>query len=122
MDIKVDSKTHDFVLSGNDLVYVPDGIEDVAQSVRIRLLTLKSEWFLDDTIGWLTFKGMPFGKGANVNAIRARVLKEILDTPGILSASITEVRFDSRRRNLAISYRAQSTNGPVVDVVNVTTP
>jgi hypothetical protein len=119
MDLKLDKQTHDLVIEGGDLVFV-DGAEDVVQSIKIRLLTLAGEWFLDDTIGWITFAGMPFGKVSNLSAVRARILQEITGTPGVLSAEITAFSLIPSTRNLSVTYRARVTDGFVNDSVEVT--
>ena len=116
MDIELDRSTRDLVITGNDLVLVTGSL-DTVQSIRIRLLTLKAEWFLDDTIGWLSFTEV-YGKRTqqSLAGIRATILSEIQNTPGVLanSAVIDELTLDSATRTLRCTWHARVLSGEAI--------
>jgi hypothetical protein len=122
-DLKLDPVTHDLVIEGGDAVLIT-GLEETAQAIRVALLTFAAEWYLDRSIGWMDFKGMPFGK-SNMNAVRARVLREIAAVENVLADPPPEVVSISQNpatRVLSISFRAQHSDGPIVGSVTVPPP
>ena len=110
IDLALDKTTHDLTITGNNLVII-SGAERIAQAVKVRLLTIVAEWFLDSTIGVLDFKsGRMFGKGASLSDIRKKLLAEILATPGIASASILSLGFAGLRQ-LKVTWTAKTVTG-----------
>jgi hypothetical protein len=116
MDIALSRTTHDLALAGNDLTLVT-GAADTVQSIRIRLLTIKAEWFLDDTIGWLSFTEV-YGKRSQqaLAGIRATILSEIQNTPGVLanSAVIDALDLNAATRTLSCTWHARALDGEAI--------
>ena len=50
-DLALDAKTHDIVVTADSDVFFIDNAERVAQQIKIQLLTMLGEWFLDITHG-----------------------------------------------------------------------
>ena len=72
-DLALDAKTHDIVVHDSDVIFI-DNAERVAQQIKIQLLTLLGEWFLDVTHG-VPYLEYILVKNPNFELIR-QILKE----------------------------------------------
>lgn len=111
MDLKL-TTLDDIDFSTDDAVLL-DGIEAIAQHVKIRLRFFFSEWFLDQRIGVPYYKDILI-KNANENIIREILRKVIVETPGI--DSLEEFNFifgdeERRTRKLKINFLAKADTG-----------
>ena len=111
-DLKLDILTNDLDVSGNDLELV-DGVDAIAQNLRIRYRFFLGEWFLD------TREGIPYYEKILVkNPNRADVdsiLREVaLTTPGVADVERFESAFDGASRELTVDFWARSdTDEPI---------
>lgn len=114
-DIKL-TAGHDLSITSGDIDLATEGTE-VAQSVKIRLLFVESEWLLDYTLGvpWIdvifslqyddTYKGL--------------ILRgTILDTDGIRYLKDFEFVVDPNNRGANVSFVAETDYADIVVEVN----
>lgn len=116
MDLKLDTTSNDLAIDGGDLVLV-DGLDAISQHVRLRLLTLRGEWFLDRTAGTPYLQSI-FGKVASLDPVASILRDKILATPGILSFESFSLELDPRTRELSLAFQALTTGG-VLDFTEV---
>lgn len=109
MDLRLSGA--DLTLEKGDLDLV-DGVDAIAQHLRIRLRTFKGEWFLDERIG-VPFFDTILVKNANLAAVQSVLRRAVLTTPGITGIDQLDVDLDAATRVLTVTMRAQSTSGPV---------
>ncbi|WP_240415034.1 DUF2634 domain-containing protein [Paenibacillus periandrae] len=106
-------------LTDGDLVFtngtmqLVDGNEEIAQAVRIELLTFKKEWFLDSRMG-VDYYGVILMKQPNYEAIRAELVQAILREPRIRSVDSLDVDFDRAARNLKVTFKATTRSGQAI--------
>lgn len=107
MDLKF---TNDIVIENGDLQVVT-GPTEIAQGIRDRLMTFKSEWFLDLSYG-PDYRADILVKNPSINVVNAVLKKEILK-----SADGQFTRFDAEfvNRKLTISYDLQTSSGEITE-------
>lgn len=119
-DAKLDPVTHDLVIEGGDIVLI-SGPEEVAQAVKVALLTFAQEWDLDPAVGWMDTKGMPFGKTVSLPAVTARVVEVIRGVEGVQRVPSPTATVQRLGRELVIDYTARLDSGETIrDTVGVT--
>lgn len=101
---KTDATTGALVREDGAFVRV-DGLEAIAQHVRIRLRLFREEVKLD------RFKGMRWlggilEKGTPLAEIEGEFRSTILETPGIVSVDSLTLDFDAPTRLLTLDFRA----------------
>lgn len=117
VDIKLDTTTHDLIddagnlLGTNDLTLVSDEAE-YYQNLKIRLLTIFGEWFLDTTEGVKYFEEI-WVKNPNLNNIAALLKATILETENTVSIVDFTITLHPTTRILEITFTVQSTYGTV---------
>ena len=111
-------------------VFAPltSGLAGVAQSVRVRLLLFKGEWFanLDAGIPYLPRDGVTeseaiLGQRFSDTKIRAAFRTAILSAPSVTSLPRLDVTFDAATRTLRVSWRAITTFGDTTDSLELAT-
>lgn len=108
-DIAIDPVTGDLDLTGGDLNIV-DGVDAIAQHVRIRLRTFLGEWFLDQRIG-VPYYQQILVKNPATNTVR-RILQEVVaTTPGIVSVDDFSTDYDGPTRVLSVRFTATADGG-----------
>jgi hypothetical protein len=113
-DLELDPITHDLVITDGALSMVAD----VAQAIKIRLLLIKGEWFLDTDAGVPYFESI-WIKGPNIEQIKAIFRKTIVDTPGVSELREFDVTYDNAQRSLTVTFTADSDEGEIDQVVAV---
>ena len=111
MDIALDPTTNDIALQSNGLYFV-DGVDAIAQQLRITFQGFLGEWFLDTTLF------MPWFQDVLIKAPSFAVVQEIfknaiLETQGILSLNDFQLNLDLGARTATLSFSALSANGPI---------
>ena len=118
-DIKLDA-AGDLDITGGDINFVDD-VSAIIQLVSNRLQMWQGEWFAD------TRQGMPYPTQifvrnplANLGILRQIYTNAIAGTPGILRVISCDVTFDSSKRALTVSWKAQAqTSGAIVQNDNL---
>lgn len=114
-DIVLDDDTHDLLFVNGDLLMDVD----VGQAVKIALLFIKGEWFLNINLGVPYFDQF-FIKAPRINLLRSILRKTIEDTPGINSVLALDLSYDPQARTLSVSFRADTDNGEIAVSTQVT--
>lgn len=111
-DLKLNAE-HDIYLENGDLVLVTEG-EEVAQSCKIRLLTVEAEWILDFLIGepW-------FDRILRINSSLAEkegyIKNAIRGTEGVREIINFELGFDFENHAMSIEHETDTIYGPIID-------
>jgi hypothetical protein len=118
MDLKLDRDSHEPVIVGNDIVWF-SGPAEIAQAIKIHLLTIKGELFLDDPEdGHIDIDALANPTDEKLLYMRGRARDEILSVAGVASAQITEFILDPSTDNLTIGFTALTIDGdPIEDRV-----
>lgn len=111
-DILLDD-SGDLLFQNSDFALIEDEME-LKQSISINLATNKGEWFLDLEAG-LSFKSIT-GKPTD-EQIRAAVIEALAQEPRVKLIQGVQVEQDRKSRTVAISFKAQTTEGVVEDEV-----
>lgn len=112
MDLKLTS-THDLDTSGSRLRLV-DGVEHLAQKIKVRLLFYKGEFYGDRRIGTPWFQQL-LEKGVSQVLLRSTLQKVVLRTPGIAQVPSMSVAYDGPTRQATVSFTAITTSGQTIN-------
>lgn len=113
------NECNDIFLSGNRISVNSDS-EQVAQSVRSRLLFYQGEWFLDLTAGVPYFQQI-FQKPAQIATAESALKSEILKTEGLNSLTSFSSSFDRQTRQLSVSFTANTIYGEINQSLSIST-
>lgn len=110
-DLALDAKTHDIVVHDSDVIFI-DNAERVAQQIKIHLLTLLGEWFLDVTHG-VPYLEYILVKNPNFELIRQILKEHILNVDDVSAVNSIVLDYDARQRRLSVEYEASTEYGLV---------
>nr|DAY67413.1 MAG TPA: Baseplate wedge protein [Caudoviricetes sp.] len=111
-DLALDAKTHDIVVTADSDVFFIDNAERVAQQIKIQLLTMLGEWFLDITHG-VPYLEYILVKNPNFELIRQILKEQIQNVDDVEAVNSLELDYDSHQRRLSVTYAAETTYGLV---------
>lgn len=124
MDIKLDLNL--VSLSNGDAIWINgpltrEGItgpftENVAQRLRIRMLTFEGEWFLDTTYG-VPYWQRILGQKPTKSAIDQILQQEVLSENGV--KEIVSFTSSFVNRKYSASFQVRVVNGEVTDTINI---
>lgn len=109
-NFRLDRETHDIII--NTRSEKVTGVEQIAQLVKNRLLTILTEWPINDEIG-LPWKDGLLDKGVPLEYIDLAVRNTILETEGV--QSVDHLSFSRKGRTLNIVFYATTTTGEQID-------
>lgn len=90
--------------------------ENVAQRLRIRLLTFEEEWFLDTTYG-VPYWQRILGKKPTKSAVDQILQQEVLSENGV--KEIVSFTSSFVNRKYSASFQVRVVNGEVTDTINI---
>jgi hypothetical protein len=102
---------HDLYFENFDWVFVEE-VDRVRQNLRIRLLFLYSEWFLDTSFG-VKYFDLVFVKNPDLTQVDNVIMATIADTPDVLEILEYRSEFDKGNRGLDIRFKVNTTYGLV---------
>lgn len=108
-DLKLNTTSHDIEIENYDMSFV-EGIDFIMQNIKIKLLTLHGEWFLDTNAGVKYFEEIMV-KNPSVPSIDTIIQSEILDSYGVNKILEYTSDFISRTRKLNISFKIDTIEG-----------
>ena len=111
MDLSLDD-TGDLLINDTGDLVLLEGVDATAQHLLISLRFFQGEWFLDLRIGFPYFEEV-LVKAPDLNVVQSLFRDAILETEKVISVSELELDYDGTTRTLAVSFRAQTTEGPV---------
>lgn len=112
-NLKLDS-SHDIII-GRGAARVA-GVEQVAQLVKCRLLTVLGEWELDENIGVPWFEAI-FTKTVRPADIEAALANVVRTTNGVRQLISLNVNPNFRTRELSVDFVAASVFGDIEESV-----
>jgi hypothetical protein len=101
----------DLTTETGDIAFV-DGADAIAQHCTIRLRTFLGEYWLNENIG-LDYFGKILLKNPNFVVVQSLFRRTILGTPGVLALLQFEMSLDKVERLLSVTFRANTTEGPL---------
>lgn len=116
-DLLLDPLTHDLDLVDGDMVLGAD----VAQAVKIRLLFIRGEWFLNNLQGIPYFEQV-FIKAPNLSHIASIFRQTIVDTPGVNELLQFNLDFDGNTRVFTLIWAADTDEGEIDEVTTFSAP
>lgn len=109
-DLKLDING-DLDLSTGDLVILT-GIEATAQRLRRKLRFFLGEWFLDTRLGVPYFESI-LVKNPQTNIILSIYRQIIFDDEAVTTLNDLNLEYDAANRTLSVTFRAETTEGPL---------
>lgn len=110
-DLLLDLVEHDLVITNYDLTLV-SGADQVRQAVKMRLLTIFSEWFLDTRVG-IHYFDVVCTKNPDPSLIDSIMKATIIETPGIKELLSYTSELDKVHRSLTITFEANTIYGSI---------
>lgn len=108
LDLALNAKTHDLIVNG-DVIFI-DNAERVAQQIKIQLLTLLGEWFLDITHG-VPYLEYVLIKNPNFTLVREIFREQILKVSGVSNLASIDLDFNPKTRRMTLMYEAETEYG-----------
>lgn len=109
IDLKLNTLTHDLAVEKGDLAIVNRG-DEIAQNLKIRLLFIAGEWFLDTTVGVPYFESI-WIKNPNPDLVDDIFKSTILETDEVTELLEYDSNFDTQQRQYSVSFKVQTTFG-----------
>jgi hypothetical protein len=111
IDEALDTTTHDTAYDGVNQSVVSDR-DQVKQNIKIRLLMIQGEWFLNSQIGLPYFEKI-LVKNPDFSAIDVMIKATIVDTPEVTGITAYSSMFNKTARRLSVSFQASTIYGNV---------
>lgn len=102
-------KEHDIALNNGDFV-LTGGAKQIAQQVKITLLTFKGEWFLNQDFG-VPYLDSILVKNPNRAEIEAVLRAAVKDVPGVSAVPSMKLFINHPARKLKVEIQAQTKEG-----------
>jgi GTPase SAR1 family protein len=109
IDLAIDKTTHDLYIESDDLQLV-NNIDQVEQSLKIRLLFFRDEWFLDTTSG-IPYYTDVLVKNPNIPNIDSIIKATIADTPEVEELLEFRSEFNRSARTYTVIFKVRTTYG-----------
>lgn len=108
-DLRLDSTSHDLVVLDYDLS-IAEGLDQVTQNIKIRLLFVYNEWFLDAN------KGVPFYerigiKDPDIAVVDSIIKSTIVETPGVTQLISYESTYSAQDRSFGATFKCETEYG-----------
>lgn len=103
--------THDVAYDGVNQSVVSDR-DQVKQNIKIRLLLIQGEWFLNSQLGLPLFSKI-LVKNPDLSAIDIMIKSTILETPEVIGITAYASMLNRTARKLSISFQASTIYGDV---------
>ena len=109
---------HDLLIENFDLQLTELDLEEIRQSLQVRLKYFFSEWFLDNTEGVKYYEHI-FVKNPDIDVVGAVLKTRILTTRGVKELLQYSQDYDNALRSISISFKVDTDLGELTDVVIV---
>jgi hypothetical protein len=113
MDLKIDPETGDLDISDNALHNTEEGLDSIAQRLRIRLRLFFREWVLDRSAGTKWFE-LVLVKNVDKYIADQEVRRVVLETPQIREIKSWESSINSSTREYDVVATVTTTLGDTV--------
>jgi hypothetical protein len=109
-DLKIDSQTGDLDVSDNSLYVTNEGLESIAQRLRIRLRFFFREWVLDRSVGTKWFE-LVLRKDVDKFLADQEVRRVVLETPQIKIIDQWDSSVNASTREYDVTATVRTTLG-----------
>ncbi len=114
----LDTNNHDLLIEDFDLQLTELDLEEIRQSLEVRLKFFFGEWFLDNTQGVKYFEFI-FVKNPILDVVGAVLKTAILNTAGVKELLEYTQDYDNTLRNISISFKVNTDLGELTSTVTV---
>ena len=108
MELRLD-KNSDLMFKDGDIAFISNYSEVIAQNIKVRLQTVKGEWFLDRDMGIPYFDILGFSISPQTLSHIFRAAIEEID--GVEKVDEINVSFDNRHRTAKVIFSALLEDG-----------
>lgn len=112
-DLRIDPTTGDLDISNNKLQITNEGLDSIAQRLRIRLRFFFREWVLDRSQGTMWFEKV-LRKNTDKFVADQEIRKRILDTYQVSSIQSFESSIDASTRSYSVTCTVRTTLGKAI--------
>jgi hypothetical protein len=109
IDLALDTTTNDLLITGFDLSFV-DNIEQIAQTLNIRMRFFLAEWYLD-TLAGIPYYQYIFIKNPNQIQVDSFLQNEISSTVGVTDITSYSSAYDGASREYSVTFSASTISG-----------
>ncbi len=113
MDLKIDPQTGDLAIENNSLQTTQEGMESIAQRLRIRLRFFFREWILDRSAGTKWFEKV-LRKDVDKFIADQEVRKRVQDTPQIKTIEDWTSSINASTREYTVVATVRTTLGETI--------
>ena len=113
--LKLNPDTHDLYIENFQLATLKTNVEDVAQRLKVKLLWVQEEWFLDSSYGIPYFTKI-FTKEASQTDVDDIFRLAITNEDGVSKLIDYSSVFDRSARTFSIDCKVELTDGQVVSI------
>lgn len=110
--LKLDPVTHDLIIENFQYKEISTKTEDLTQRIKIKLLTFKGEWFLDEDYGIPYFQDI-FVKGITKEGVDDIFRVAISNEPDVVALTEYSSEFDNSTRIYTLTATVRTTEGEV---------
>lgn len=103
---------HDLHLSSYAIVQTT-GADAIAQHIKQRLLFIRGEWHLDESLGTPYYQRV-LGKGRTEEAVTSIFRRVIAGTPGVVELVSFALNFDRQNRRIAPEFTVRVDGGAML--------
>jgi len=116
-DLKLTLDNHELQVTNYDLSLVSD-LERVAQNIKIRLLFLFGEWFLDTDFGVKYIEEIMV-KTPSLPQIDTIIKATIIETTDVIDIIEYQSEFDNVLRKMSITFKATTSFGELEQTTEI---
>lgn len=111
IDIKLDTTNHDIT---PDNMIITGEVEGIIQEIKMRLLFIKGEWFLNQGEGISYFESI-LKKKADLSLVETLMKQEILTSDKVKSILEFSLLLNNDTRTVSITFSCNTTLGEVIN-------
>lgn len=111
--LKLDPITHDLIIDNFQYKEITTKTEELTQRIKIKLLTFKGEWFLDEDYGIPYFQDI-FVKGITKEGVDDIFRIALSNEPDVDSLISYSSEYDNATRHYSLTATVRTTEGEVL--------
>lgn len=111
-DIALMPSTHDLAIGSNGDLWLLEDSDRVTQQIKVTLLTLLGEWFLDTDFGVPYLEEIMI-KNPKLAAVTSILRQRILDVPDVTRVPTLLLDFSRVQRTLSVVFEAETNVGRI---------
>lgn len=116
-DLKLDLTTGDLLINNYDMVVV-DEIDQIAQSIHIKLRTYKGEFFADTSAG-MDYFNLILIKNPDMDIVATTIKEQILSVEGVREIIEYSQDLNNALRTLTVTFKVDTIYGDITQELEV---